>query len=137
MAHPVAGLLIALCGSLGLSLGAILADLRDEAAPEHALHIAANVLPAATVLLYGYDAANVTGDTAPHILALGLVLLAILGERALGRAPRQLWWGSAPAYLALLWLGSLIASPVVGLGLAAVYAGTTLAAAIERLRRLP
>jgi hypothetical protein len=136
MAHPVAGLLLALCGSLGLSLGAILADLRDEAAPERALHIAANVLPAATALLYGYDAANVTGDTAPQILALGLVLLAILGERALGRAPRQLWWGSAPAYLALLWLGSLIASPVAGLGLAAIYAGTTLAAAIERLRRL-
>jgi hypothetical protein len=137
MAHPVAGLLLALCGSLGLSLGAILADLRDEAAPEHALHIAASVLPGATALLYGYDAANVTGDTAPQILALGLVLLAILGERALGRASRQLWWGSAPAYLALLWLGLLIASPVAGLGLAAIYAGTTLAAAIERLRRLP
>jgi hypothetical protein len=133
--HFVSGLLLTLLGSLGLSLAGILADLRDESASQRHLALAANLLPGLAVLLYGFGAAQFTGDRASEVLALGLVLVAVLGERALGAAPRRLWWGSAPAYLGLTWLGALVASPLAGLGLATTYAAATLAAAIERLRR--
>ncbi|MEH3159186.1 MAG: hypothetical protein PGN08_09825 [Sphingomonas taxi] len=135
--YPVAGLLLTLAGTLGLSLGAILADLRDESASEMWLHRAALVVPGIAALFYGHAAGQATGGDAPQVLALGLVLLAGLGERALGAASRHLWWGSAPAYLLIVWLGALLAAPAVGLGLATSYAGATLAAAIERLRRQP
>jgi len=136
-AQPVAGLLLTALGAIGLSLGGVLADLRDESVAQRWLHAAAGVLPALAVLLYGHAATDVHGDAAPLVLAIGLVLLGVLGERARGLAPRRLWWGSAPAYLSLVWLGSLLSSPMAGLSLATVYAGSTLAAAIERLRRQP
>ncbi|GAA0665873.1 hypothetical protein FHT00_000853 [Sphingomonas insulae] len=133
--QPVAGLLLTLLASLGLSLAANLADLRDESASQRALDLAAQLLPALAVILYGFGATQYGGDRAAETLAIGLVLLAVLGERALGSRPRHLWWGSAPAYLGLTWLGAVFAAPVAGLGLAATYAAATLAAAIERLRR--
>ena len=102
-----------------------------------ALDLAAKLLPGIAAILYGFGATQVGGDRAAEILALVLVLLAVLGERALGAQPRRLWWGSAPAYLGCAWLGALVASPVAGLGLAAAYAAATLTAAIERLRRQP
>ena len=135
--QPVSGLLLTLLAALGLSLAAILADLRDESASRRALDLAAKLLPGIAAILYGFGATQVGGDRAAEILALVLVLLAVLGERALGTQPRRLWWGSAPAYLGCAWLGALVASPVAGLGLAAAYAAATLTAAIERLRRQP
>jgi hypothetical protein len=135
--YPVSGLLMALVGAVGLSLAAILADLRDESAAERWLHNAAGVLPAVAALLYGHQAGQISGDNTPRVLAITLVAFGVLGERALAGSPRHLWWGSAPAYLGLTWFGALVAAPAVGLGLAATYAGATLAAAIERLRRQP
>ena len=135
--YPVSGLLLTLAGAVGLSLAATLADLRDESAVKRWLHAAAGVLPAIGVLFYGHEAGQISGDGTPQVLAAGLVAFGVLGERALGSAPRRLWWGSAPAYLGLTWLGALVAAPAAGLGLAATYAGATLAAAIERLRREP
>lgn len=137
IAYPGSGLLLTLLGTLGLSLAATLADLRDEPAVERWLQGLAGGLPALAVLVYGRQAAQVQADGAPEILAIGLVLLAVLGERALGRRPRRTWWGSAPAYLMLVWFGAIVAAPVAGLGIATVYAGATLTAAIERLRRQP
>ncbi|WP_254287354.1 hypothetical protein [Sphingomonas liriopis] len=133
--YPVAGLLLTLVATVGLSLAAILADLRDESASERGLHRAAAVLPGLAALLYGHIATRDALEGTPQVLALGLVLLGVLGERALGAAPRRMWWGSAPAYLLVVWLGAVVAAPSVGLGLATSYAGATLAAAIERLRR--
>lgn len=137
MSHPVAGLLLVLLATLGLSLSAILADLRDEQASERILRGASQLLPGMAVLLYGHYAVDQTGDGTPQVLALGLVLLALLAERAVADVPRHLWWGSAPAYLCLVWLGALLAMPRAGLGAAAIYAVSTLGAAIERLRRQP
>ncbi len=135
--HPVLGLLSVLLASIGLSLGAILADLRDESASQRALQVGTGVVPAMAVLLYGHGAGTTSGDGAPDMLAIGLVVLAILAERAIGSVPRRLWWGSAPPYLGLVALGAIFAAPAVGLGAACVYATATLAAAIERLRREP
>lgn len=135
--QPVSGLLLALLATLGLSLAAALADLRDESASQRLLDLAAKLLPAGAAILYGFQATQFSGDRAAEILGIGLVLLAVLGERALGTRPRRLWWGSAPAYLGCTWLGALFAAPVAGLGLGAIYAAATLTAAIERLRREP
>lgn len=135
--QPVSGLLLVLIASLGLSLAAYLADLRDESSSLRMLDLATRVLPASAAILYGYGAARFSGDLAAEILAISLVVVAALGERALGARQRHLWWGSAPAYLGLVWLGALFAAPVAGLGLAATYAAATLTAAIERLRRQP
>lgn len=133
--QPVSGLLLALLAALGLSLAANLADLRDEPASRRRLDQAALSLPALALVLYGFGATQSGRDHACEVLAIGLVLLAALGERALGSRSRHLWWGSAPAYLGLTWLGAIFAAPVAGLGLAATYAAATLMAAIERLRR--
>lgn len=135
--QPVSGLLLVLLASVGLSMAAILADLRDESASQRMLDLVAKLLPAVGVILYGFGATQFSGDAAAEILGIVLVLLAVLGERALDAVPRRLWWGGAPAYLGLSWLGAVFAAPVVGLGLAAGYAAATLAAAIERLRRQP
>ena len=137
VAYPGSGLLLALAGAMGLALAAILADLRDEAKAAQSLQAAAVAVPAIAALLYGRHAADASADGAPEMLAIGLVVLATLGERALDREPRRMWWGSAPAYLSLVWLGSVVSAPMAGLGLAALYAGATTAAAIERLRRQP
>lgn len=134
--HDVSGLLLALVGTLGLSLGAILADLRDESGSATWLARAAAILPALAVLAYGHDATQLSVDGSEQMLAIAGVVLAGLGERALGPAPRRMWWGSPPAYLLLVWLGALLSSPMLGLGLAATYAAATLAAGIERLRTL-
>ena len=134
--HDVSGLLLALVGTLGLSLGAILADLRDESGSATWLARAATILPALAVLAYGHDATQLSVDGSEQMLAIAGVVLAGLGERALGPAPRRMWWGSPPAYLLLVWVGALLSSPMLGLGLAATYAAATLAAGIERLRTL-
>jgi hypothetical protein len=134
VAYPGMGLLLTLLGTLGLSLAATLADLRDDPAVQRWLQILSGVLPALAVLLYGRAAGQQQADGAPEVLAIGLVLLGVLGERALGRRPRLMWWGSAPAYLTLVWLSAIVSAPLAGLGLASIYAGATLAAAIERLR---
>lgn len=134
VSYPGMGLLLTLLGTLGLSLAATLADLRDDPAVQLWLQILSGVLPALAVLLYGRAAGQQQADGAPEVLAIGLVLLGVLGERALGRRPRLMWWGSAPAYLTLVWLSAIVSAPLAGLGLASIYAGATLAAAIERLR---
>jgi len=137
MAWSVAGLLLALLATLGLSLSAILADLRDESATERRLGHAAVVVPAAAALLYGHTATATDGATSAQLLAIGLVIAAALGERAKGTLPRHLWWGAPAAYLLILWLGAIIAAPAFALGFAGIYATVTLTAAIERLRRQP
>jgi hypothetical protein len=131
---PVAGLLLALLGAIGFTLGAMLGDLRDEPGPSAGLRVAEAALPALAALLYAHGEAQRLGDAVPTLLALVLVAIGGLAERALGGVPRRLWWGSAVAYLLLLWLGALLFAPYLGLGMACIYATATLYAAIERLR---
>ncbi|WP_271300567.1 hypothetical protein [Sphingomonas sp. CV7422] len=135
--HPGPGLLLALLGTLGVALAEMLADLRDERSHARWIGIVAQAIPAIAVLLHGRAISEARADGAPELLAVGLVLLAALGERALGAAPRRPWWGSPPAYLLLAWLGAFVSAPVAGLGAATLYAAATLTAAIERLRWQP
>lgn len=135
--HPVAGLLLCVLASMGFSLGAILADLRDEPVVRRGLDAAAVALPGLAALAYSYDASQFSGDGAPWVLAIGVIVLAVFGERAADGIERRTWWGSAAGYLTLVWLGAVLAAPVAGLGVAATYAAATAASAIERLRREP
>ncbi|MGQ7427549.1 hypothetical protein ACTGWY_10975, partial [Streptococcus suis] len=93
------GLLLALLGTLGAMLAATLADLRDEPGVARGLKTAATILPMLAVLAYGYDETRLMLDGVPMTLAIAFVLFAGIGERAIGRASRPTWWGSAPAYL--------------------------------------
>lgn len=134
--HAIAGLLLVFIAALGLSLGGILADLRDETAAQHWSQQAAAWLPALAVLLYGHVATQQSADGTAQVLALAGVVTAGLAERALGHGVRASWWGSPPVYLGLVWFGALVSAPVAGLGIAAAYATVTLTAGIERLRGL-
>jgi len=137
LSYPGIGLLLTLVGTLGVSQAATLADLRDEASVAGWLRMLAGGVPALAVLLYGRQVAQAQADGVPEVLAIGLVLLAVLCERALDGRSRRTWWGSPPAYLLLVWLSAIVSAPIAGLGAAALYAAATLTAAIERLRRQP
>ncbi|MBY0302440.1 MAG: hypothetical protein K2W89_11945, partial [Sphingomonas ginsenosidimutans] len=58
-----------------------------------------------------------------------------VAERAAGAVQRRGWWGTAPAYLAILALFAVAGWPTLGLALVALYGGATLVAAVEALRR--
>ncbi|MBI0474670.1 hypothetical protein D9601_04760 [Sphingomonas sp. MA1305] len=135
--HPVIGLGLAVLGGIGVALASVLADLRDDAGMARGLAAAALVLPALTALLYGDAEMRRSAEGATLALAFALLLVAALGERAIGPATRPSWWGSAPAYLVVLLAGAIVAAPTLGLTAATLYAGATAAAAIERLRRQP
>lgn len=135
--HPVPGLIVALLAALGCALAGVLAELRDEAGMARGLGIAAAVLPGLAVLAYGHDETRLAVDGAPMALAFALVVIAVIGERAIGASRRPNWWGSAPAYLAVVVAGAIVEAPRAGLTGAMLYAAATLLAAIERLRRQP
>ena len=131
------GLLIALIATIGLMLAAMLADLRDETANARMMTTMALILPGLGVLLDGREAMVMLAKGAPAILAVALVATAALAERGLGAGRRGWWWGSPAAYLLVAAIGAILAMPVLGLGVAAIYAAVTLTAVIERLREQP
>lgn len=135
--HPVPGLILTLLGALGFALAGVLADLRDEGGMARGLAAATGVLPALAVLVYGQEESRLAVDGAPVALAFALVVIAAIGERAIGSARRPTWWGSAPAYLIVVLTGAIVEAPRVGLTAAMLYAAATLLAAVERLRRQP
>jgi len=124
------GALIALIGCLILGLGGTLGGLRDETKLAAAQSIGVRVVPALAMLAISWA----TGGSAP-VLAFAGVALGAIGERAASGALRGQWWGTPPAYLAVIGALALAGLPATGLALAAVYAGATLAAAVEALRR--
>ncbi len=137
LSHPITGLLLAMAGTVGLLVASALADLRDDPGMARGLKVGASVLPALAVLTYGHDETVLMRDGVPLVLAIGLILVAAIGDRAVGAAPRKGWWGSTPAYLVPVWLGALVDAPLVALIAGCVYAVATAFAAIERLRREP
>lgn len=128
------GTLLALLGSVGLSIGRTLAELRDEPQLARWQEIAGGVLPALAVLALGRATSLSTADGAAQVLAVGLVALGLAAERAIPER-RRLWWGSPAAYLAVVVPFVLLGASSAGLGLSAAYATATLLAAIEALRR--
>jgi hypothetical protein len=134
VASGAAGVLLA---TAALALGATLGDLRDEPALVRGERIAAVALPLVAILLVGWAVRDVTYDGAPLATAIGVVVLAGLGERAIRSPARRAWWGGPSAYLALVTLAAVCGVTMAGLAVTAIYAATTLAAAIEALRRQP
>ncbi len=131
---PTFGLLLLLAAIFPLSLGATLSRLREEDGLAVGQEVAAAVLAAGGAILLGRGLAG-AGPTNALVVALGLVVLAGLGERAALSRMRRRWWGTPPAYLAVLALFTVAGHPVLGLTVGACYAAATVAAAIEALRR--
>lgn len=92
---------------------------------------------AVAILVFAFFVSGYAGDNTALAIGTATVALGGLAERAILERERRLWWGSPAAYLLVVAVFALIGFPVFGLGVTAVYATTTLAAAIERLRRAP
>lgn len=133
--HGAVGLALTFVGTLGLTVGATLGRLRSEAELARWQSFAAVLLPGIAVLLFGWNEGAIAADGAALATAIGVVTLGGLGERAI--AERGSWWGSPPAYLALLLMSVIAGVATPGLGVTAIYAAATLAAAIEKLRPQP
>ena len=132
--HAAIGSIVALVATIALAIAGMLAGLRDDRAQERTAGLAATVLQALAVLLVGRGETVANGSGTPAMLAVFLVLLAALTERASKTDAPRWWWGSPTVYLLVVAIGSVLAVPTLGLGVAALYATVTLAAAIERLR---
>ncbi len=135
LGHASVGLLLLLLAVFPLALGSTLSRLRDETAMALAQEVASAVLAVAGVLLLGRAVDVGTGRAGASIVAIALVVVAALAERAALPRLRRRWWATPPAYLLLLLPFAGLHWPVLGLVVAAVYATATLAAAIEALRR--
>lgn len=131
---PALGLFAAVAGTLGLGLGETLAGLRDEQGAARAQSAAIAGLAALAIAALGWQQYRMGGDEVASVLALMLVILGSLAERAGLYRFRRRWWASPPAYLMVLWPMTLLGAGVWGLALASVYAIVTLASAIETLR---
>lgn len=75
-----------------------------------------------------------SGEDIGPVLALMLIILGILAERAGLYRFRRRWWASPPAYLLVLFPTAFLGLAPWGLALASIYAIVTLASAIETLR---
>lgn len=127
------GAVLALVATALAIAGGWLAKLRDEDALARALAAGAMAIPAVATLLIGRVSDAPAADVIATILAVVLVGLAALGERA-AATRRRTWWGTPAAYLLIVVAGALAGAPTIAIALAAGYAGATLAAAIEALR---
>lgn len=131
---PALGLTVAVAGTLALGLGETLAGLRDEqgAARRHSAAIAG--LAALAIAALGWHYYHALAEEIAPILALMLIILGILAERAGLYRFRRRWWASPPAYLLVVLPLALLGAGLWGLVLAGIYAIVTLASAIETLR---
>lgn len=132
--YETAGLLATLAGVIAAVLAERLAWLRDEGAVARAMAIGILTVPALAALLLGYATDRLAAADSAQIIAVALVVIAGLAERAASGVARAAWWITPPAALALLALCCLAGFPTSGLVLVTGYAAATLGAAIERLR---
>ena len=128
-----AGLIAALAGVALATLAASFAWLRDERALTRAMAVLIAGVPAFAALMLARAIDARTGELTGLVLAVTLISLGALGDRA-SMGPRPGWWGDPPAYLVLMTLGTIVGLPSIGLLGAVLYALVTLAAAIERMR---
>jgi hypothetical protein len=134
--RPVLGLVVMIVAGIGASLAGLLADLRDEPRSIRVAQWIARLGPALAVLVAGVRATELSADRGAIVLALALLIAGILVERARTRSTPS-WWATPPSYLPILLVGTVVASPAIGLAGAGLYAAATLAAAIERFREQP
>lgn len=122
------------CGAIAIaSIAAAIAWVRDEAGPARFAEHAGSGIAAVAALLAGYRADRPAG----LILAVTLVIVAALAERAADPALQRRWWASPAAYPLVLFVLLMLGQPLVALGAAGLYAAATLASAIEGFRRKP
>ncbi|TCP32722.1 hypothetical protein [Sphingomonas sp. BK235] len=133
---PATGMMVTLAAVLLAEIAGALALFRDEPLLLRVSRALVAVAPALAALLLGQAVDHDAATTSARLLALGAVIFAGVGERAAGAAPRRVWWGTPPGYLALLALATLFGWPSLGLGLVAAYAAVTLVVAVEWLRRV-
>ena len=131
------GLVLASVACVGLAIGSVLSGLRDDEPLARMQTHAIGAVCALAVLVFAFLQAGYSGDDSILVMAVAVVVIAALGERAIVERARRLWWGSAPAYLLIVALFAILGFPLFGLGIAGLYATLTLAAAIERLRTQP
>jgi len=131
--EPAIGLAAALVAAVGLGLTRVLASLRDEESLGPAATTGQAVVAALVAMALGWSL-FVGGSAVAPLLALVAVVAAALVERAATRSRRHRWWGGPPAFLLVTAVCTVAGAPLAGLGVAALYATATLAAAIESLR---
>ncbi len=129
------GVVLAVFAALTGTAGITLASLRDEGLLARALSIGRLALPALAMLLLGHGSDVATGAQSARILAVVLIVVAGLGERAAADLVRRPWWSGPPEALLVVASATLAGAPVLGLALAASYAAASLASTIEMLRR--
>jgi hypothetical protein len=134
--RSVLGLVVMIVAGIGASVAGLLADLRDEPRSIGVAQWIARLGSALAVLVAGLRATELSADRGAIVLALALLIAGILVERARTRSTPS-WWATPPSYLPILLVGTVVASPAIGLAGAGLYAAATLAAAIERFREQP
>ncbi|MEI9927054.1 MAG: hypothetical protein WDN44_04145 [Sphingomonas sp.] len=129
---PGAGLAATLVAVAVLATSAAMAAIRGEARRADTIEHAITALFVAAIGLTGLVERNATASWTPLVLALVVIGLQGLVERAPAR-PRR-WWSSPAAHLLLLAPLALGGFAAAGLAILAVYAFSTLAAAVETSR---
>lgn len=135
MGLPGVGMASAVLAMIAGAAAATLASLRDEGAIARGLSVAALALAALAVLLLAHDADTVSGMQSGRILAIVLIVVAALGERAAMNVVRRRWWSGPAEAMVIVAVATLVGASVAGLALAAAYGALSLAATIEQLRR--
>jgi hypothetical protein len=126
------GLIVALLAAAALTTAASLTTLRGEERRSRMLGWAMLGLFGGVALVAGWIEQTQADSATPMVLAMVAVAAQALVERAPSR-PRR-WWASPSAHLLLLTPFALAEWVGVGLGLSALYAFGTLAAAVETTR---
>ncbi|MEO5867104.1 MAG: hypothetical protein ABIS14_14950 [Sphingomonas sp.] len=137
LAWPTIGMVLTIVATLGFSLGAVLAWVRDEDALVRFSRAATLATVALAALLVGDLVRRDGGAATGLVAAVAGIVAAGLIERAATATPTRRWWAS-PAAFPLVQLPFIAAGqPLTALCIAAGYAALTLAGAIEALREKP
>ncbi len=134
---PGTGIALTILAALAFTIGQALAWLRDEETLSRAQRAAIPGFAALAALELGHVTSMQTSTATGWTLSIALIAAAALVERATRGQTRRAWWGSPVAYLVAMLIPVGAGYPLIGLALAALYAGVTLFAAIEAFREKP
>ncbi|WP_353205057.1 hypothetical protein [Sphingomonas sp.] len=131
--HPAIGMAVTCLAMLGAKIAASLAWVRDDAPLVRVTGHAAPAIAALAALSVGYGADRPAG----LILAVALLIVAALLERAAPAEHQRRLWASPVAYPVVMLPLLIAGQPLGALESAGLYAAVTLAAAIEAFREKP